>query len=365
MPAGADLALHKPVTQSSYSDPNTPDLAVDGDLTTRWAQGLGLPDPSWIQVDLGAQYDVSGAITTFEKSSGYRYRLEVSPDEVHWQTLDDHTGADTTAQTNYSPATQPVHGRYVRLTVTGSSGNGGSIYELQVYGNQSPPSSDHTPPAAPGQPTVTPLLPSLADVSWPAATDDTGVTTYELLQDGRRVAVTDQTHYRVSGLTPGGTYHFTVVARDAALNTSDPSPAAAVTMPADHDLALNAPVTASSYSEPNTPQLAVDGDLTTRWAQGLGLPDPSWIQVDLGQVTPVSAVATTFEKPSGYSYLLEYSTDGLHWSTLDDHTATATTAQSAYSFADSPVDARYLRLTVTGSSWNGGSVYELQAYGGF
>jgi hypothetical protein len=269
-PSSTDLAVGKPVTVSSYSDPNTPGLAVDGDLTTRWAQGLGLPDPSWIQVDLGAQYDVSGVITTFEKSSGYKYRMEVSPDAAHWTTLDDHTGAATTEQTAYSPAATKIYGRYVRLTVTGSNYNGGSIYELQVYGTALPP-----------------------------------------------------------------------------------------------DLALGKPVTVSSYSSPNTPGLAVDGDLNTRWAQGLGLPDPSWIQVDLGAVTPVSSVVTTFEKPSGYTYLLQYSSDGTNWSVLDDHTANPTSAAANYSTVSSPVSARFLRLTVTGSSYNGGSVYELQAYGGF
>jgi chitodextrinase len=365
MPSGGDIALNKPVTVSSYSDPNTPGLAVDGDVSTRWAQGLGLPDPSWIQVDLGAQYGVTGAITTFEKAGGYKYRIEVSPDEVHWTTLEDHTGAATTEATNYSPAAQPINGRYLRLTVTGSSGNGGSIYELEAYGSALPPSSDQTPPSAPGQPTVTPLLPSLADVSWPAATDNVGVTTYELYQDGKRIAVTDKTTVRVSGLKPQTAYSFTVVARDAALNSSAPSPAATITMPADNDLALNKPVTVSSYSNPNTPGLAVDGDLSTRWAQGLGLPDPSWIQVDLGNVTSVSSVVTTFELPSGYKYRLEYSSDGVTWSTLDDHTAANTTSQTNYSFADTPVSARYLRLTVTGSSWNGGSIYEIQAYGGF
>ncbi|SDM83227.1 discoidin domain-containing protein [Actinacidiphila guanduensis] len=366
MPDGTDLAQGKPVTVSSYSDPNTPQLAVDGDLSTRWAQGLGLPDPSWIQVDLGAQYDVTGAITTFEKASGYKYRIEVSPDEAHWTTLDDHTADPTSEQTNYSSATTPVHGRYVRLTVTGSNYSGGSIYELQVYGSALPPSTDHTAPSAPGTPTATALLPSLLQLSWPAATDDTGVTSYAVYQDGKRIAVTDATTLKVPGLTPQTAYTFTVVARDAALNASQPSPALDVTTPSDHDLAQGKPVTVSSYSEPNTPQLAVDGDLSTRWAQGLGLPDPSWIQVDLGAVTPVSAVVTTFEKSGGYQYLLEYSADGLNWSTLDDHTASATTAQTNYSFAgDSPVSARYLRLTVTGSSYNGGSIYELQAYGGF
>ena len=365
MPSGADLALNKSVTVSSYSNPNTPNLAVDGDLSTRWAQGLGLPDPSWIQVDLGAQYGVTGAITTFEKTSGYKYRIQVSPDEAHWTTLDDHTAASTTAQTNYSATAQPIAGRFVRLTITGSNYNGGSIYELQVYGNALPPSTDTTPPTAPGQPTVTALLPSLAKLSWPAATDDVGVTNYEVYQNGARIAVTDQTSLQVTGLTPQTSYSFTVVARDAALNASPPSPAATITMPADNDLALNKTVTVSSYSNPNTPDLAVDGNLSTRWAQGLGLPDPSWIQVDLGAVTAVSAVVTTFEKPSGYEYRIEYSSDGVNWSTLDDHTSSYTTAQTNYSFAQTPVSARYLRLTVTGSSYNGGSIYELQAYGGF
>jgi chitodextrinase len=365
MPSGGDLALDKPVTVSSYSDPNTPGLAVDGNLSTRWAQGLGLPDPSWIQVDLGAPYDLTGTITTFEKSSGYRYRIEASPDEYHWTTLDDHTGAATTEATNYSVAPAAVAGRYLRLTITGSNYNGGSIYEIQAYGTPRPAGTDTTAPTAPGQPTITPRLPSLADLSWPAATDNVGVTTYEVYQDGKRIAVTDQTTYRVTGLSPQTAYTFTVVARDAALNESPPSPAATITMPADVDLALKAAVTVSSYSTPNTPDLAVDGDLTTRWAQGLGLPDPSWIQVDLGKVTQVSGVVTTFEKPSGYQYRLEYSSDGVTWSTLDDHTATPTTAQTDYSIAPTPVPARYLRLTVTGSSYNGGSIYEIQAYGGF
>ncbi|MGW3624903.1 discoidin domain-containing protein [Streptomyces sp. NPDC000880] len=365
MPSNSDLALKKPVTASSDSEGNIPEKAVDGDLSTRWAQGLGLPDPSWIQVDLGAQYDVNGAITTFEKSSGYKYRIEVSADGVNWETLEDHTSANTTASTNYAHTAEPVPGRFVRLTVTGTSGNGGSVYDFQVYDTPAAPSSDNTAPSVPEQPDVKPLLPSLVELDWPAATDDTGVTSYVVYQDGERIAVTDATTLQVSGLTPETEYSFTVVARDAALNASEPSEAAVVTTPADNDLALRKPVTASSYSEDNTPEKAVDGDLSTRWAQGLGLPDPSWIQVDLGRDTAVSSVVTTFELPSGYKYRLEYSTDGTTWSMLDDHTSENTISKANYSFADEPVTARYLRLTVTGSSWNGGSIWGLQVYGDF
>ncbi|MFC8078471.1 discoidin domain-containing protein [Streptomyces sp. NPDC057307] len=365
MPAGADLALKKPVTASSDSDGNIPAKAVDGDLATRWAQGRGLPDPSWIQVDLGARYDVSGAITTFEKSSGYKYRVEVSPDEVTWRTLADRTSANTTEMTDYARAAEPVTGRFVRLTVTGTSGNGGSVFDFQVYGSPAAPGSDSTAPSAPARLDVHALLPGVVRLDWPAATDDTGVTGYVVHQDGERIAVTGATTLRVSGLTPEKEYSFTVVARDAALNASEPSAAAVVTTPADKDLALRKPVTASSDSEENFPEKAVDGDLSTRWAQGLGLPDPSWIQVDLGESTEVSSVVTTFEKSGGYRYRLESSTDGTTWSMFDDHTSENTVEAANYSFTREPVTARHLRLTITGSSGNGGSVYGLQVYGGF
>ncbi|WP_200949531.1 discoidin domain-containing protein [Leifsonia sp. Root227] len=363
--SGSDLALNKPVTASSDSETNYPKNAVDGDLSTRWAQGLGLPDPSWIQVDLGKPYAITGAITTFEKASGYKYKLEASNDELTWVTVEDHTGANTTEAANYSVPSAPVTGRYVRLTITGTSGNGGSIYELEVYGQPVAPGGDTQAPSTPAAPTATVQLPSLLDLSWPAATDNVAVSGYAVYDGTNRVALTASTSVRLGGLTPGSAHSYTVVARDAAGNESAPSAATAVTLPADTDLALGKPVTVSSYSEPNTPGLAVDGDLSTRWAQGLGLPDPSWIQVDLGSVKSIKSAVTTFELPSGYEYLLEYSADGTNWSTFDDHTASRTTDRANYSFLAQPVDSRYVRLTVTNSNWNGGSIYELQVYGGF
>ncbi|HEV7974859.1 MAG TPA: discoidin domain-containing protein [Amycolatopsis sp.] len=364
MPAGTDLALKKPVTVSSFSTPNVPELAVDGDLSTRWAQGIGLPDPSWIQVDLGAQYNISGIITTFEKQNGYKYRLEVSADRNRWVSVDDHRSKDTDAAANYSSLAQPVAGRYVRLTVTGSNFSGGSVYELQVYGSALPTGPDTQAPVLPGSPSANVLLPGTLDLSWPAATDSGGIAGYTVTQDGKEIALTAQRILRVSGLTPATAYTFAVTATDPAGNASAPI-SLTLTTPADNDLALKKPVTVSSYSEPNLPSLAVDGDLGTRWAQGLGLPDPSWIQVDLGSVTSVKSIVTTFELTSGYRYRLESSVDGTSWSAFDDHTAVATTDRVNSAFSPAPVQVRYVRLTVTGSNFNGGSIYEIQIYGGF
>ncbi|NEA30997.1 discoidin domain-containing protein [Streptomyces sp. SID13031] len=363
MPVGTDLALGKNVTVSSYSEPNVPASAVDGKLSTRWAQGLGLPDPSWLQVDLGAQYDLTGVITTFELSNGYRYKLEVSPDGDDWTMFEDHTSTATTQSDNYAAA--QVRGRYLRLTIVGSNFNGGSIYEIEAYGKPATITDDHQPPAVLPKPTADVLLPTTIDLSWPTGTDNVGVTSYVVYQDGQRIATTPLNQLRVDGLAAGSTHSYTVVARDVNLNASPVSPATTVTTPAEAGIAVGKPVTVSSYSEPNLPALAVDGDLKTRWAQGLGLPDPSWLQVDLGTPTAVKSIITNFELPSGYKYKLEYSLDATTWSVFEDHTAVATSVRRNPSIRTAAVSARYVRLTVTGSNFNGGSIYELQIYGGF
>jgi hypothetical protein len=363
MPSDENVAKGKEVTVSSFSEPNVPALAVDGDLSTRWAQGIGLPDPSWIQVDLGAPHGLSGLITTFEKSTGYKYRLQTSVDEVNWTTIDDHTGSDTTTQANYSVPADGTVGRFVRLTVTGSSYNGGSIYELEVYGAPADPSGDTEAPATPAAPTVQVLLPTALDLTWSAPAGDPA--SYEVWDGETRIALTAETTYRVTGLTPASAHAFRIVARDAALNRSGKSPAAEVTMPDDTNLALNKPVTVSSFSEPNVPAHLVDGDNGTRWAQGLGLPDPSWAQIDLGSAVEVTAVLANFELPGGYAYTLESSLDGTTWTTFDDRTGRKTTQRENSSFADEPTSMRYLRLTVTDSSWNGGSLWEIKVYGGY
>ena len=317
-------------------------------------------------MDLGARYAISGVITTFEKANGYKHRLESSNDNARWTMVEDHTAQATTAAANYSTANVGVVGRYVRLTVTGSNFNGGSIYELEVYGKPAGTTPDTTAPTAPGKPTVNVLLPSIVDVSWPAASDNVGVTGYTVFDGTNQVAQTTGTQARLTGRTPGSAHSFTVVAQDAEFNQSAAGPAATLTLPLDNDLAQGKQATASSsYSDGYSPQLAVDGDLSTRWAQGSGLPDPSWIQVDLGAVTSIKGAVTTFELTSGYQYRLEYSTDATTWSTLEDHTGTRTTEQTNYSLLTQAVNARYVRLTVTGSNNNGGSIYELQVYGGF
>ncbi|MFI2213167.1 fibronectin type III domain-containing protein [Streptomyces sp. NPDC020141] len=71
-------------------------------------------------------------------------------------------------------------------------------------------------------------------VMWEPSTDDKAVTGYEVFQKGAKVKTLPgtKTMVDVDGLKPSTAYSFTVRARDAAGNLSEPSPAKAVTTPA-------------------------------------------------------------------------------------------------------------------------------------
>jgi hypothetical protein len=93
--------------------------------------------------------------------------------------------------------------------------------------------ADTTPPSAPGGLQATASAPDQVDLAWTAASDDVGVTGYDLYRDGSLLqqlgAVTSAADPTAQ---PGTTYSYTVRARDAAGNVSAASDPATVTTPA-------------------------------------------------------------------------------------------------------------------------------------
>lgn len=126
----------KPATaSSSYSTAYGPDRAVDGDPTTRWAQASGAPDPSSLTVDLGTVSDIARVETQAYLAYGkpVKYRIDYSTDGATWTTYADHTAAYVTPGTDTTPV--PVSARYLRITLTNTQGQGGSIYEFRAFGH--------------------------------------------------------------------------------------------------------------------------------------------------------------------------------------------------------------------------------------
>ncbi|MCJ0875403.1 fibronectin type III domain-containing protein [Streptomyces sp. AP-93] len=92
---------------------------------------------------------------------------------------------------------------------------------------------DRQAPTAPPRTDGQALGPSSARLTWSAATDDTGVTAYDVYQGDARIHTVGPgtTTTVLEDLRPDSAYTFTVRARDGADNSSPAGPAADVTTP--------------------------------------------------------------------------------------------------------------------------------------
>ncbi|MEU0006858.1 carbohydrate binding domain-containing protein [Streptomyces sp. NPDC006314] len=138
-----------------------------------------------------------------------------SPSEYSRLGLSFTTGASQTSATIY------VHGWYAQgtyyaddISLDGPGGGGGS---------------DTRAPTAPSGLTSTGKTSSSVSLKWNAATDDVGVTAYDLYSGDNRLLSVSGTSATVEGLPPNTSHTFTVRARDAAGNTSPASNAVSVT----------------------------------------------------------------------------------------------------------------------------------------
>ena len=93
--------------------------------------------------------------------------------------------------------------------------------------------ADTTAPSAPGTPSSNGVTPTSATLSWAAATDDRGVTGYQVLRDGTQVGQSTGLSFTDTGLSAGATYSYAVRAVDAAGNVGPASAPVSVTTPTE------------------------------------------------------------------------------------------------------------------------------------
>jgi alpha-tubulin suppressor-like RCC1 family protein len=82
---------------------------------------------------------------------------------------------------------------------------------------------DITAPTAPIGLVVSEKTNTYFNLSWTASTDDVAVTVYDVYQGTSLIGSTTQTTYRIDNIVPNVSYAFTVKAKDAAGNISNPS----------------------------------------------------------------------------------------------------------------------------------------------
>ncbi|WP_330242065.1 cellulase family glycosylhydrolase [Streptomyces sp. NBC_00525] len=114
---------------------------------------------------------------------------------------------------------------------------------------------DTEAPTAPTGLTVTGTTASSVSLSWQAASDDTGVTGYDVYRGATKAGTTTGTTYTDTGVTAGTSYTYTVRARDAAGHTSTPS------------ASVTATTTGTGGNTGCTAAYTVNGD----WGSGFGV----------------------------------------------------------------------------------------------
>ncbi len=110
-----------------------------------------------------------------------------------------------------------------RVNIQNNSGNA-----ITVYFDYIRFSTDNAPPTTPTL-TASGITQTGLTLSWPASTDNVGVTGYQIWQNGVILGSTTGTSYPVSGLTCGKTNQYTVKSYDAAGNVSPLSNVVTVT----------------------------------------------------------------------------------------------------------------------------------------
>ncbi|GHD23824.1 carbohydrate binding domain-containing protein [Streptomyces galbus] len=125
------------------------------------------------------------------------------------------TGASQTSAKIY------VHGWYAQGTYYAD--------DISLDGPGGGGSSDTQAPTAPTGLTSTGKTSSSVSLSWGAASDNVGVTAYDVYSGSSQVLSVSGTSATVSGLSPSTSYTFSVKARDAAGNASPASNSVTVT----------------------------------------------------------------------------------------------------------------------------------------
>ncbi|MFD0021690.1 cellulase family glycosylhydrolase [Streptomyces sp. NPDC058382] len=140
-------------------------------------------------------------------------------------------------------------------------------------GNGAGDGDDTEAPAAPAGLTVTGTTSDSVSLSWTAASDDTGVTGYDVYRGSTKAGNASGTVHTDTGLAAGTSYTYTIRARDAAGNTSAPSASVTATTTSR----------SGGGSDGCTADYTVNGD----WGNGFG--------VDVTVTNTGSAPATSWQ----------------------------------------------------------------------
>ncbi|MGY1577542.1 discoidin domain-containing protein [Streptomyces sp. MN13] len=221
--SSVNLARGRAFTASSHTEVYTAGNAGDGNKASYW-ESRNNDLPQWLQTDLGSAVRVNRVVLRLPDGWPARsqtLKLQGSTNGTDFTDLTAEkaytfdAAGEHSATITFDAATT----RHLRVRVSANTVQpAAQISELEVYG---PTSGDTQAPTAPANLALTEPATGQIRLTWDAATDDTGVTGYDIYADGDLLTSVGGDVTAYTDTRPAGTrvsYH--VRARDAAGNQS-------------------------------------------------------------------------------------------------------------------------------------------------
>lgn len=245
---GTNVALNKTddeITVSGYDVENGlfPRFAVDDNEGSLWSARHGETGAeriydAWINVDLGAYYDINLIAIHWEGACSRHYHVDFSADNSAWRTA--YNAGWNAMATHWEFLSGTVEDatkvRYVRVWSTEAvTQYGVKIMALKVYGIPWVPASDTEAPVM--------VSATLDSKTWNSvvlaveATDNQGVAKFHVVDATNGIDAKyapNNGKITITGLTAATAYNFTVTAIDVAQNESANSKSVAVTTTAHY-----------------------------------------------------------------------------------------------------------------------------------
>ena len=200
---------------------------------------------------------VKGVVSWYAVYDGNGDKVEDDPGKVEWRVdgnlvrteVDVPFGDDS----SFWPSTSVANGSHT-FEVRAVNGSGTVLAKNTITATVAntttppPPTGDQVAPSKPGNLKVTSASATNVGVAWSPATDNVGVTGYDVYRGSTLTTTTPQTNATLTGLSCGNAYQVGVDANDAAGNSSPPANMAVTTSPCPDSQAPSAPtnVTAST-----------------------------------------------------------------------------------------------------------------------
>ncbi|HEY1704552.1 MAG TPA: choice-of-anchor D domain-containing protein [Trebonia sp.] len=388
-----NIALNRPVTASSDYESYAPANVTDGNTSTYWESADGAGYPQTITVDLGSAQSIGSVTLDLPPSTAWSTRTETlsvlgSTNDTTFSQLVGSAGYTFNPSTGNTVTISLPSGtsdRYVELSFTGNTGwSAAQLSEFEVFpggassggtalsaspssesfGNENVGSTGSAQSVTVSNPGTSAVSMSSVGVTGPFGESNNCGTS---LAAGASCTVSVTFTPTAAGAATG----------TLSVNSSAPGSPLTVALAGTGvsstttDLALNAAVTASSYTQTYVPVNAVDGNTGTYWEAANGL-WPSAITVNLGSDLTLGSITVDLPPSSAWSTRTQTlsvlgSTNGTSFSTLvasATYTWNPSTGNTVTIPLPSGTKDQYVELSFTANSvQNGAQASEIEIFG--